>query len=344
MVERIRSKAKDPKPSDPGEGGSYFARPNQTLTMIPSGSKLLDLALGGGWAKGRVSNVIGDKASGKTLLAIEACNNFCRMFKDGKPYYRESESAFDKPYAEALGMPLDRIDFGSKPFVAVEDMFDELSDVTKEAKHGPIFYVCDSLDALSDRGELERDMDEGSYGAAKAKKLSEMFRRVIQPLEDAGVTLFIISQIRDKVGALAFQRKWTRTGGKALDFYSSQILFLIQEGLHKREKSGIERVVGVNVHAKMEKNKIGLPYREANFKIIFGFGIDDVDACLKWLKAHKSIELMDLKDADIPHYKQRLEKMPDAEYWVEVKRLYTVVQKRWYEVETDFLPTRKKYV
>lgn len=343
MAERLRSKTKEAKPSDPGEGGSYFARPNQTLTMIPSGSKLLDLALGGGWAKGRVSNVIGDKASGKTLLAIEACNNFCRMFPDGKPYYRESESAFDKPYAEALGMKLDRIDFGSKPFVAVEDMFEELDAVTKEAKQGPIFYVCDSLDALSDRAELDRPMDAGSYGAAKAKKLGEMFRRVIQPLEDAGVTLFIVSQIRDKFNAMPFQRKWERAGGHSLDFYASQMVFLVQEGLHKREKSKISRVVGINVHAKLEKNKIGLPYREAKFKILFGYGVDDVDACLQWLKDHKAIELMDMKDTDIPHFKQRLEKMPDQEYWPEVKHLYEVVQKRWYEVETDFLPTRKKY-
>src|ERR1700693_4541560 len=106
-------------------GGSYFGAPAGALDFIPSGSKLLDCVLGGGWPLGRVANVVGDKSTGKTLIAIEACSSFAQRFPKGLMWYREAEAAFDMDYAEALGMPTKRIKFRDD-METVEDFFDDL--------------------------------------------------------------------------------------------------------------------------------------------------------------------------------------------------------------------------
>jgi len=141
-------------------GGSYFAAPKSGLQFVETGCKPLDLVLGGGWAVGRIANIVGDKSTGKTLLCIEACANFIRKFPKGKIRYWEAEAAFDKPYAAALGMPINRIDFGDekKPIHTVEDFFEMLEVVCDNAR-GHELVILDSLDALSDRSEVEREID-----------------------------------------------------------------------------------------------------------------------------------------------------------------------------------------
>ncbi len=343
MIDRPKPKENIPAKKVSNGGGLYFAEPNNNVPKFPSGSKLLDLALGGGWAENRICNVIGDSAAGKTLIAIEACANFARKYPNGIIKYRESEAAFDTGYAGALGMPIDRVDFGENiPFFTVEDMSRDIEETVKTVKT-PTLYVVDSLDALSDVAEMERDIGDNSYGAAKAKKLSELFRKLTQPLQDKNITLMIISQIRDKINALPFQQKWTRAGGKALQFYCSQVIFLTQTGTIKVERSGIKRVIGTDVTARVTKNKVGLSFREAEFSIVFGYGIDDTNACLDWLKTTKSLSLIDLKDTDIKHYVARLEKMDDKEYWAEIDRIHVATTQKWFDIEKSLLTERRKY-
>jgi len=86
-------------------GGSYFATPKQDVSFISTGCRVLDLALGGGWAERRIANIVGDKSVGKTLLMIEASANFARKYDDGKIYYRECEAAFQPLYVAELGLP-----------------------------------------------------------------------------------------------------------------------------------------------------------------------------------------------------------------------------------------------
>src|SRR6266700_660763 len=152
--------------TEEGRLGNYFldARP---LELFSSGCQILDLALGGVWPLSRISNIVGDKSTGKTLIAIEACANFSRKFPEGKIYYSESESAFDPSYAQALGMPIEKVRFG-EDFFTVEDLFEDLEKVLKDLEKTPTpaLYIIDSLDALSDRDELAREIDKGSYGAA----------------------------------------------------------------------------------------------------------------------------------------------------------------------------------
>lgn len=334
MAERVRIKRKD------DGGGSYFASPKTKMRFIRTGSKLLDCALGGGWARGRIANIVGDKSTGKTLLCIEACANFIAEHPKAMVRYRESEAAFDDPYAEALGMPLDRVDFG-EPLDTVEDLFEDLSDVLKRMK-GPELYICDSLDALSDRAEMGRSMDEGSYGAEKAKKLSQMFRRLVRDMEDKDLTLIIVSQIRDKIGAM-FGRKFTRTGGRALDFYASQVALLAHLGTEHKTVSGVKRAVGVNIRAKIDKNKIGLAFREAEFPILFGYGVDDILSCLLWLKDVKALKDVGVAENRIKqHARELIEADPD-EVREEVAAIHAAVEKKWYEIEQSLLPSRRKY-
>jgi recombination protein RecA len=259
--------------------------PKTSNSFIPTGSTLLDLALGGGWAQNRVFNIVGDKSSGKTLLAIEGYANFNRMYPQSRMRYGEAEAAFDDIYAQKLGYPTE-VSKPDAPLETVEDFFKDLQNFSKIA--GPSFYILDSLDALSDEAEKARDADDdATYGVAKAKKMSELFRRQVQTLSNNKVTLGVISQVRENIGVM-FGEKYTRSGGKALDFYSSQIVWLSEIEKVKRTVRDQELVTGVNVRAKVKKNKAGIPFREANFKIVFGYGIDDEISMLEWLGTIKA--------------------------------------------------------
>jgi recombination protein RecA len=314
-----RVKLEEVKPS-PKTGGLYFGAPRSDLSFIPTGSKTLDLALGGGWARRRIANILSDKAVGKTLLAIEACANFSIVEPKGKIRYREAESAFDPQYAAALGFPLDRVDFGDGIIETVEDVFEDLEKVITGAK-GPELYVIDSLDALSDRSEMDRAIDKGTYGASKAKLLSQLFRRLVRNLAEKDITLLVVSQIRENIDAGLFAKKYTRSGGKALDFYCSQVLYLSQIEKLKKTIKGVTRVTGTRVKAVVEKNKISLPYREAEFQILFGYGINDKAACLDYLK-----------QAGI-----------DVDKDETLSTIHKLVESSWYEIENRFLVTERKY-
>jgi recombination protein RecA len=302
--------------------GNYFSRPKRKLQFLSTGCKVLDLALGGGWAEGRVINIVGDKSTGKTLLAIEACANFAIKYPKGRMYYREAEAAFDQDYAEALGMPVDRVDFGVNEMETVEDFFEDMSKVIAKAKDIPSLYIIDSLDALSDRAEMSREIDKGTYGANKPKQLSEMFRRLVRKMQRANITLMVISQVRSKIG-ISFGRNTTRSGGRALDFYSSQVLYLQHIGAISKTIKGIKRPTGIKIKSKCDKNKVSLPLREASFTLLFGYGINDRLACIDWLKENKS----GLKETE----------------GIKTSVLHERVERRWYEIEDSFLPKRKKY-
>lgn len=342
--------------------GSYFTAPASGLTFIKSGATLLDCALGGGWPLGRISNVVGDRSVGKTLLAIEGCTNFRFAFNypDNKIKYREVESAFDKDYAGALGMPIDTIDFDDvdengkekKPFLTVEEWANDIDKFVNLVSSDKGFYVLDSLDALSDEAEMDREITDSSYGANKAKKISELFRKgVAQKLEKTQIHLMVISQIRDNIGAMMGE-KHSRSGGKALDFYASQIVYLTNMGKIKKTIRGIERPIGVKVKAYIKKNKVGLPYRTVEFPIYFGYGIDDLEANLTFLvgvdKARKSeitkdLGLFEKGFTDPKEMYKALGKFEENEFLSAKETIESEVKKTWYEIEEDFLPTRKKY-
>jgi recombination protein RecA len=305
--------------------GLYFTSDKENISFIHTGCVLLDCVLGGGYPLGRIVNIVGDRSTGKTLLAMEAIANFFQQYAKGRCYYCEAEAAFDPEYAAALGIPFERCAF-IEDIHTVEELFNHLELVmaeTAEAKAGitlPCLYIIDSLDALSDDAEMERGIGEATYGGAKAKKLSETFRRLTQRLKTTNICLMVISQVRDNIGAM-FGEKHTRSGGKALDFYASQVIWLANIGQIKRTVNKVERPVGIKIRAKAKKNKVGLPYRDCDFEITFGYGIDDMKASREWLKV--------------------VGKTPDPKMTPE--QLTQFVLQTWYDIEKTFLPTRRKY-
>lgn len=321
----------------------YFIA-NKKLKFFSTGCALLDSALGGGYAQGRVINVVGDKSTGKTLLAIEACANFAISYPTGIIRYKEAEAAFDKGYAEILGMPLSRVEF--------EEDFDTVEELEKDVKafcariqkkRVPGLYIIDSLDALSDKAELERDIEKGTYGMQKARLMSEFFRRNKRTLQRAKVTLMIISQVRDKIN-VTFGRKWTRSGGRALDFYASQVLYLAEIKKLYKTVRGVKRAHGVVIRAKVTKNKVGIPFREVDFSLIFGYGIDDVLASLDWLKSIKDLRRVDLPASCKPAQEtKKIKEMPHTKRIKRMAEIKTAVQECWIEIEMDFLPKERKY-
>jgi recombination protein RecA len=332
---------------------SYFASSEQRtgLEFISSGCKLLDQVLGGGYVLGRMSNIIGDKSTGKTLLAIEAAANFIRTYPGGYIRYVEAESAFDPLYASALGMPVDQVDFAKledDKGVAdrtVEWVFEDIQDVLKRLNGRPGLYVIDSLDALSDREEMKRDISAGTYGGGKPKKIGELFRRLVGDIEQSRLCILIISQIRDKIG-VTFGETKMRAGGRAMDFYATHCLWLAHIGMVKKTMGGVERAIGVEIRAKCKKNKVGLPFRECDFELLFGWGVDDIGASIEWLIKHKREERLKELDMSKSGYKTLLLKMRDAggpDLQALRVKLDTIVVEEWSNLEQLFLPKSTKY-
>ena len=329
----------------PAISTNYFASSDdKPHSYVRSGARVLDCTIGGGYVLGRVVNLVGDKSTGKTLLAIEACANFIRDYPNGKIQYAEAEAAFDQQYAEALGMPLASVKF-SDSLNTVEDWYEDLDKFLKGLDGKPGLYILDSLDALSDEAEQGRGMGDSSYGGSKPKKIGELFRRLVQEIEKSKCLVIIISQIRDKLN-VTFGETKTRSGGRALDFYASQVIWLAEVEKLKRTIDKVDRVTGIKVRANVKKNKVGLPFRQCTFPLLFGYGIDDLTAAVEWLiEVHRDERLKEA-GLSVAGYKVRLNNLRDKG-GEEVRDLRSIlgriVEEEWARIETSFLPKSSKY-
>jgi protein RecA len=338
-----------PAPTPVAVAASYFASGSdkENIQFVSSGCAIMDAALGGGWALGRVANIVGDKSSGKTLLAMEAIANFCKKYPTGWVRYAESEAAFDEEYAAALGVPIDRIEFNADgvPMATVEEWEGDMRRCMEKGKGRPGLYILDSLDALSDEAEQKRDFGEGTYGGTKPKLIGQLFRANVADIEANDVLLIVISQLRDKLN-VTFGETKTRSGGRALDFYASHIVWLAEIEKLKKTIDKVERIIGIKVRAKVKKNKVGLPFREADYPILFGYGIDDLTAGVEWLISANREECLKELGLSKAGYKVRLTNLRDkggAEV-IALRELITqVVKREWALIETTFLPKSKKY-
>jgi recombination protein RecA len=324
---------------------NYFTGEKANLKFVSTGCTVLDCALGGGYVLGRITNIVGDKSTAKTALATEALTNFVNKYPDGVAAYRETEAAFDLDYAAAMGLPVKKIDFGDpeKPLVTVEDFERNLSSfIEKLGPKTPGIYVLDSLDALSDEAEMERDIGEATYGGNKAKALSTMFRKMARRIERSNVLLLVISQVRDNIGAM-FGEKHKRSGGKALDFYASQIMWLAHIKTLKKTIKAVERPYGVVIKANIKKNKVAMPFRQVEFEFHFGYGVEDLTASVNWLKEVNKLDSIKLKPTSVKDYIKELDKLDDADYRKEQHEVAEAVKASWREIEETFMPKRQKY-
>jgi recombination protein RecA len=330
--------------------GNYFPHTSKQVLCIPSGCAVLDGVLCGGWALGRVTNIVGDKSSGKTLLAIEACANFARIAPKGKGriWYRESEAAFDEDYAIQLGLPIERVNFGPKGMESqwdtVEDIFEDLQkklDILERTGEFGL-YVIDSLDALSTRVELDRKIDQGTYGQEKPKLMGQIFRRLVRRVKKSKMCVLVISQTRDKIGVV-FGEKHTRSGGKALDFYASVIIWLHHIKTLTQTINGIKQAKGVRIMAKTKKNKLGNPFRSCDFDIRFGYGMLDLEASLDWLAKAKRLHRVGLKPRGLEAFIRATRRAPRAERLEIHAEVRDAVLGVWKEMAQRMLPKESKY-
>lgn len=285
--------------------------------FVSSGSTLLDNVLGGGWALGRMGHIIGSPSTNKTGLCIELCANMKRSYNNSVIYYCDGESAFDPEYAAKLGMPQDGVVF-TQPTdpdigLTVEDFDRHLSkameDIRKKKDGDCGVFVLDSLDSLPMEKEATTALEDRSgYGAEKAKILAEIFRTKVQAMTELDLALIIISQTRDKIGA-TYGPKETYSGGKALSFYASQQIWLKKVQTLKKDINGVEMAYGVRVEAKNTKNKVGPPFRKCEYNLIFGYGIDDLNDNLEFLK---QIKKLDILPDEIVSLKSNKEKKTDS--------------------------------
>ncbi len=253
---------------------------------------MLNLALTGhpfrAWPLGRISNVIGDKSTGKTLLAMEAAGMLLSRPPPGitKPeaHYWEGEAAFDLEYARSLDMPVDDIKFAEVE--TIEDVFRRLEALCK--KHDPkrgVLVVLDSVDSITSEGELDTEIDEGSYKTEKQRQIGQTFRRLTRQIKAANVHLMLISQIRENISRLPFAPKWRRSGGKALDFYATHLVWLHERTKYKNKKLNL--AYGIGVEANVTKNKVARPFRKCEFPILFDYGVDDLYSLIDFLSWSK---------------------------------------------------------
>ena len=358
---RVQLKNPDATPAGPVVGDRSGAAAGETAPAmsnlpptLPTGATLLDLGLNGGWAMNRIVNVVGDTAAGKTLLAIEACATFAAAHGVRDIRYNEAENAFDRDYAMTVGLPPNisftgdeaPLEVDRRGSRTVEEFEEDFSRWLKPriGKGRPCMYVLDSFDALEAASELKRSFGDRQPGA-KAALASEFCRTHVADIDAAQCLLMIISQLRDAIGVM-FGETQVRSGGRALDFYSSQIVWLATSKRISGKVAGVERYVGAHTMYNVKKNKIGKPFARHKLAIFYNYGIDDELSCLEWLQENKlgAAGRLTIKLDEYPAALNEVRAARDLDTLREMRsELQQAVRTRWAEIDDAMAPPVRKY-
>jgi recombination protein RecA len=278
------------------------------VELFSSGSLSLDLALGGGYPKGRIIEIFGPESSGKTTLALHAIAEIQKY--GGAAAFIDAEHALDPAYAKKLGVDVDNL------LVSQPDNGEQALEIceTLVRSNAVDIVVIDSVAALVPQAEIDGDMGDSHMGL-QARLMSQALRKLTGIINKSHTTVIFINQIRMKIGVM-FGNPETTTGGNALKFYASLRIDIRRTG---QIKSG-EDIIGSRTKIKVVKNKIAPPFRVAEFDIMYGEGISRTGDVLDLAAQHnivgKSGAWFDYNDAKIGQgreaTKEYLKKNPEV--------------------------------
>lgn len=248
------------------------------VEVIPSGALSLDLALGGGYPKGRIIEIYGPESSGKTTLTLHAIAEIQKQ--GGTAAFIDAEHALDPSYAKKLGVDTDNL------LVSQPDNGEQALEITETLvrSNAVDLIVVDSVAALTPQAEIDGDMGDSHMGL-QARLMSQALRKLTGIINKSKATVIFINQIRMKIGVM-FGNPETTTGGNALKFYASQRVDIRRIG---QIKVG-DDILGNRTKIKVVKNKIAPPFRVAEFDIMYNEGISKTGDILDLAAAHSVVE------------------------------------------------------
>ena len=270
------------------------------VELLPSGSLSLDIALGGGYPKGRIIEIYGPESSGKTTLTLHAIAEMQKQ--GGTAAFIDAEHALDPAYAKKLGVDTDNL------LVSQPDNGEQALEIceTLVRSNAVDLIVVDSVAALVPQAEIDGDMGDSHMGL-QARLMSQALRKLTGIINKSKATVIFINQIRMKIGVM-FGNPETTTGGNALKFYASVRADIRRIG---QIKEG-DNVIGNRTRVKIVKNKIAPPFRVAGFEIMYNEGIsktgDVLDLAVQYGVVGKAGAWFDYNDAKIGQGREQAKK------------------------------------